>query len=290
MKIFLDSKDLINIVRYSDPMSAEEARRWFVERGATLVLSYTSVSEFVPVDEHDRLRVRSELNTLESFPLTYARIGDIRCSELRNAVAARSNDAPYATPDIFVSHFWRTFWSEPRDGHDIVLQRQLERTIDLRLWEQVFMLWSRPSNFINAPEHTASIQRILDRHRAAKKRRKERFREELREAVESCDLSPDAVPLLASWINGDPKHCAGWRLYFEVLQAWIRNVTDVAKDGDLNDLTHVFAVPYVDLATLDGRFVEYCRQATAQLAKLDPTVTYAARLFPSFSAIVAEVK
>lgn len=285
--MFLDSKDLINLIRYSDPISADEARTWFVKHNATLVLTHSNVSEFVPVSESDRLRIRAELITLESFPLTYARVGQIRCAEFRNARVALREHTAYVAPDIFVSTFWRTFWPEPGGGLNVVLTRQLERMVGLRLWEQVFVLWSNAANFVNAPADTAAVQRMLTTLRSAAKPRRARFRDELRHAAESCGDSDEVPPELPSWINADPNRCAGWRLYFEVIQAWLRNRTDCAKDGDVNDLTHMFAVPYVDFMTLDVRFVEYCRQASDELQRYDSSVNYAARVFPSFAALCA---
>jgi hypothetical protein len=271
-------------------MSLPDARTWFTRHDATLVLAQTSVTEFVPLREDDKLRVRSELQELEAFPMTYFRIGDLRCSELASAVSAFDAQSEYVQIDPFVPSFWRTFWREtPRDGHEIVLRRQMEGWIGLRLDEQVFMLWSNPRNFTNSVEDTQTLERILSRFRSQRRRRQERFREELGDALESCERNRGDIDAFAMWASANPRRCPGWRFYFEVLQAWIRNVTDHAKDGDVNDITNIFGVPYVDMATLDARFVDYAKQATRELKRIDATVDYDRRVFKSFSDIVHAV-
>ena len=284
---FLDSKDLIHLVRRDIPFSVAEADAWLRKRAATIVLSQTSVSEFIPVATTDRLQVRRELQQLEKLPITYMRLGDLRCPELTNAVAAFARQQPYTSIGPFVKRFWQTFWSyDPTNGHDITLTRHLERQINFPLHEQVFMLWSRPANFMNTQADADRMQQILERQR--RQTPQQRFRDDLRTAFETCNrrLREDAFEQFAKWLDDKPKIAPSWRLFWQVSEELTLNHHDRAKPGDVNDLTHVSTTPYVDGVTLDGRFLNYTRQATAKLRRLDPTIDYERKLFRSFAEIV----
>jgi hypothetical protein len=183
VRIFLDSKDLINLVRRSVPMRVDEAHRWFEERHATLVLAQSSVSEFVPVEEKDRLRVRDELQRLESLPISYIRLGGIQAGELQLAGEAYASRTEPQRFDPYVSHFWRTFWPLVQlTLEDVVLTHEIERRVNFRLHDQVLMLWTDSVNFKNKPELTGGVQAILDLIRGDGRSARQKFEAEVPEA------------------------------------------------------------------------------------------------------------
>jgi hypothetical protein len=283
--IFLDSKDLIALVRRSEPMSVDDARAWFHERNAKLVLSHTTVSEFVPVDDPDRLRIRGELQQLESFPVTYIRFAELLRVEARLARKAFAAGEEYPRFIPFRREFWQTFWPlVPEDGEEIVLTRELERRLNYRLDEQVFDLWTRSNNFRNLHAHTARLQRKMSAFRADVRPRRERFRSELQDALDE-ERGPD-FEALAKWLSADATRAPAWRLLYEVLEQWRANKADDAKDGDLNDITHITFLPFVDAATLDGRFVTYVCQAAQQLRQRTAAIDYDRRVFRSFAEVI----
>ncbi|MEK6374510.1 MAG: hypothetical protein AABO58_17635 [Acidobacteriota bacterium] len=286
MRIFLDSKDLINLVRRSEPFGVDAADAWLRERNAFIVLCHTSVSEFVPVATNDRLRVRWELQQLERLPTLYIRLGDLSRAELLHAVAAYAARAPAVAVEPFVEAFWQTFWEfDPSSGEDVAITRQLERRVGFRLDEQIDMLWTRPENFMNTQLTADSLQQILDRQR--RRTPHERFTNDLVAASEDCEtiLGSDFEPFV-KWLQETPRATPAWRLFWQASEELMLNREDVAKPGDVRDLTHVSVVPYVDAATLDGRFLSYTRQAAAKLRRIDASIDYEGRLFRSFDAIV----
>lgn len=66
----------------------------------------------------------------------------------------------------------------------------------------------------------------------------------------------------------------------------MRNHTDVPEVGDFVDLNLIFAVPYVDAATLDNRMREYCSQAAGSLVRLGLAVDYRDRLYRNLSEVM----
>lgn len=270
-------------------MSVGEARAWFEARGATLVLAHSSVSEFVPVSEKDKLRIRAELLELERFPIAYVRLGDIQRRELWPALEAFGAGAMPRPLDPYVSQFWRTFWDyEQTSLHDVLLTQEVERRVNFRLHDQVFMLWTNPVNFQNQRSLMVGVQSILDGIRADTRTTREKFDAEVPSAMEACGFSHPTVGF-AAWLRSRPTVAPGWRFHYEVLQEWAANTTDDAKSGDLHDIVHLFGIPYFDYATLDRRFVDYASRATKRLREIDASINYDSRVFRTFGDIVKAI-
>ncbi len=289
VRVFLDSKDLINLVRRSEPMSIAEGVEWFRQRSATLVLAFSSVSEFVPPSETDWLKVRAELQALESFPHCYIRLGDIQCGELEAAVSAYSTKQAPASIQPYVSDFWRTFWPlRPTTFDDVVFMNELERRVGFRLDEQVRLLWSDKRNFRNETGMTARVQGILDGWRAGTGSALTRFSAEIPEALASCgsNLGQSTVDSMARWLFELHSLASGLRLHYGVLFEYAANMTDSAKSGDLSDVSHLFGIPYFDFATLDRCFLDYVTRASQRLRKFDSRVDDTDRVYRSFGELV----
>lgn len=290
VRVFLDSKDLINLFRKSIPMSVADARAWFEAREATLVLSQSSVSEFVPVDETDKLRIRAELQELEKFPVAYIRLADIHRLELTAAVEAFDTGGIPQPLDPYVSHFWRTFWDpEQTNFQDILFTQEIERRVNFRLHDQVLMLWTDPVNFQNKPWLTVHVQSILDDIRADTRTAREKFEAAVPDALKACGCVPAAIPGFEGLLRSRPSVAPGWRLHYEVLQEWAANTTDNAKDGDLHDIVHLCAVPYLEYATLDRRFVDYVSRSAKRLRQIDTSINYDSRIFRSFGDLMKAI-
>jgi len=288
LRLFLDSKDLINLVRRSVPFGVDAADVWLRERNAFIVLCHTSVSEFVPVATSDRLRVRWELQQLERLPTVYIRLGDLSRSELMNAAVAYTARSPPVAVRPFVDAFWQTFWCyDPSNGEDVAITRQLERRVGFRLDEQIDMLWSQPENFMNTQTGADRLQQILARQR--RRTPNERFIDDLEAALGENDVSLESgFERFANWLQETPRAAPAWRLFWQASEELALNREDVAKPGDVHDLTHVLVVPYVDAATFDRRFLSYARQAAAKLRRIDASIDYEGKLFRSFEAIVKQ--
>lgn len=267
-------------------MSVGDARAWFEAHGATLVLAHSSLSEFVPVGEKDKLRIRAELQELERFPIAYIRLGDIQHRELKLAVEAFVVGSVPKPLDPYVSRFWQTFWDyEATSLHDVLITQEIERRVNFRLHDQVLMLWTDPINFQNKPSFTVRIQNILDGIRVDSGTALEKFNAEVPAALSGCGYATPPVGFEA-WLRTQPSVAPGWRLHYEVLQEWAGNTSDNAKDGDLHDVVHLFGVPYFDYATLDRRFVDYASRAAKRLQQIDASINYESRIFRAFGDIV----
>jgi hypothetical protein len=75
MRILLDAKDLIDIVEHGRPISVEGFGEWLREKGATAVLSFININDFVgPTFENNIfLDMRLLLQRIETLPLSYIR-------------------------------------------------------------------------------------------------------------------------------------------------------------------------------------------------------------------------
>ena len=113
MRILLDAKDLIDIVEHVRPISVERFGEWLREKGATAVLSFTNINDFVgPTFENNTfLDMRPLLQRIETLPLSYIREGTIIASELREAVAAYKEGREPVPVDPYVRRWDETgFW------------------------------------------------------------------------------------------------------------------------------------------------------------------------------------
>ena len=99
-------------------------------------------------------------------------------------------------------------------------------------------------------------------------------------------IKDEAFGTFADWLEKTPSAAPAWRLFWQVSEELTLNTEDSAKPGDIRDLTHLSTAPYVDALTLDGRFLNYTRQATAKLKGISSSVDYGDRLFRSFGEIV----
>jgi hypothetical protein len=82
----------------------------------------------------------------------------------------------------------------------------------------------------------------------------------------------------AEWVYKNPSRCPGLRLSHEVFRALTANYNDVPDVGDFSDFAQVFAVPYVDAATLDNRIRDYCRIASRKIIRMGGPCNYSERI------------
>src|SRR5690349_987778 len=90
-RVFLDSRDLIDVVERHTPVGPAELARELSRRNGRIVLAFTNIAELIPqteTQEPDRGRVRAICDAVESIPHAYFRIADVPRLELRAAVEA----------------------------------------------------------------------------------------------------------------------------------------------------------------------------------------------------------
>jgi len=69
-------------------------------------------------------------------------------------------------------------------------------------------------------------------------------------------------------------------------RALMGNYTDVPETADFSDLAHVFALPYVDAATLDRRMRHYCGVASRKILRFGGTNNYVAGAYENVAVFM----
>ena len=64
------------------------------------------------------------------------------------------------------------------------------------------------------------------------------------------------------------------------------NYGDIPEVGDFSDLAHVFAVPYVDAATLDRRMRHYCNAVSLKMVGLGSAADYSIRIYENLATLM----
>jgi hypothetical protein len=282
MRILLDTRDLINIVEREHPVTLRDFEAYLRAGNHQVVLSSTSVREFSgPLARGgDFLRLRPLLQSLERIPHTYIREVTIVGVELDAAVTSfnAGSEPPPCSP--FVDRWDRTLVPLPGGRPSIA-----DRLLDLRLDEIIYYIYLvNPQQFAPPEHHLATLQALLDADRQLLRRGQAPARQHFIRSVRRHAASHH-VPLpagredeFAEWVYKSPDRCPGLRLSHEVFRALTANYADVPEVGDFSDFAQVFAVPYVDAATLDNRIRDYCRIASRKIARMGGVCSYSARV------------
>lgn len=250
------------------------------------MLSFTNVREFAaPIATvQDFLGTRALLQKLESLPVCYIREGYILRDELRAAVTAYENGKEFCPIDPFVRRWDYTFHDGESPAKDLV---------GYSIFEIVYTLAKKDPQLLLTRKLLAErlrLQFAAERQMPAgvKKSVVQNFPDSVGRHLTAHGLQgPSAgVEMFGEWIYTDQRRCPGFRLAYEMYHAVQANVTDVPKDGDIPDLVHFYAIPYVDYITLDRRMCGYGRDVARRLFKSNPVVNYEPRMFASVSEIL----
>lgn len=286
MKILLDAKDLIDVIEHSRPISANDLGSWLQSKGAQLVLSYTNVRELAaPIaTRQDILGTRALLNRLETLPVCYIREGYILRDELKAAVAAFENSKEPGTIDPFVRRWDYTFHDGESPAKDFVAYSIFEIVHTIAKRDPELML-SRKSLAERLRLQFATERQMPT---GVKKTAVQNFPDSVGRHLTARGLAlPSAgIEAFGKWIYADLRRCPGFRLAYEMYHSIQANVADVPKDGDIPDIAHIYAIPYVDHITLDRRMCGYGRCVAKKLFRTNPVVNYEPRLFASLSELL----
>ena len=285
MRILLDAKDLINIVELRRPMSTAEFARWMEQRGAVLVLSLTSVSDFVgPVFSRrgDWLQMRSWLQTLESLPVVYIREGSIIRDELSEALRAYQVPQEPSPANPYVPRWDETAYWEGGAATKIL--------VGLRLDEIVYMARGAIQAY---KRYTRGLQSKLAWERSLPPSKRQPLRDifvnNLPDRLRAYKIDPAGVPLpkFGSWLWNSPLRCPGLRFQFEVYHQLRRDETMRLQEGDIADFAHLAAVPYVHVATVDKRIADLATKASKKLGRNDTRADFSGKLFKNVDEILS---
>lgn len=261
MRIFLDTRDLINVLEKDEPCSVEQFRDWLSSHKHSLVVSPVVVFELAAplVDATARSNVTRLLNNLESLSLEYVADGFIAPMEIREAISAFTSQREYATVDPYVA----------RLDHALEAFGPLATRMYLNfpLSEIVWTLSQEaPSIFQKKSERLARFRRMLtdDRKLGSSISVTDFFGVKLARDLRTYGIPEpvSGVESIATWIWEAPIRCPALRLDYEVYHQIRRNTKDRGYLQDFEDLAHVKCVPYVDRATLDRRMTGYVRQVS----------------------------
>jgi hypothetical protein len=283
MRILFDSRDLINVLEGRSPVSVAELEAYLNRGNHVLILCLSNVRELVSpvVDGRSYLDIRPHLQTLERLPHTYMKEVGIVAIELRAAVEAFVAAAEFQNPSPYVDRWDQTLSPLPGGRRPLA-----DYMVDLSLDNLVFLTYSaNPQVFAPPRRYLAPLRRIMDGDRAllrvGKLPARQHFLNSVRKHAEThrVILPSGREAEFALWIYRNPDRCPGLRLNHEIFRSNTANYHDVPEAGDFTDLALTFALPYVDAATLDRRFRDYCLRASRKLCKLNVANNYRERVY-----------
>jgi hypothetical protein len=290
MRVFIDSRDLINAFNNSQPIAIDDLATRFRNHGHTLVLSFSLISELVPADNNVIVVLRRFTKIEEDFPHIFLQQQDLPNFEIAKAAAefaAGSAPSPY---DPFVPTF-HELWGI-RFKTDPVLLMDVDRTIGMRkMSKQIELSLQKPEIFHWQEDEAAQAVAILENEQRAIVTDKPKVVFEntvkrwLRRA--GANLAPNQIPQFANMLRQNPRIAPGWRLYIEVFEQLARNKTYRPSVNDVWDLANVTLLPYVDAATLDNNKVQLVKQASQRLRVFDSSINYDVRAFGSIRSLVS---
>lgn len=273
--IFLDSRDLIDVVDYSRPISHLALAKELRARDAVVLSTMTNVLEStarVP----DIQRVVDLLRRLEDVPHVFSNHANISEREFRNAQLASATGGVSAPTLLLHRSFWRAL-VPPSIANDPTRADFHKMLDNLPMADQVAVALTDGQGFNWSPDFAAAMGDILSRHRevlGAASPNKELFQYFVCDQLASFNLEVADLEAFASWLFRSPAVCPGWRLGHETFQELRRDVKVRFKDSDTRDLMHVYFIPYVSAATLDAQWREYCARAGRRLAAIGITLPY----------------
>ena len=169
-----------------------------------------------------------------------------------------------------------------------------DNLVNLRLDEIIDMIrHGRPDIFAPPQRHLARLQQDFQEQRAALQAGK--LPTSLNHFIGSLQryatrrhlrLPNGREEEFGEWVYADAGRCPGIRLHHETYRKLLANCQDIPEVGDFSDLAHVFAIPYVEAATLDNRMREYCSQASRQLLAAGLTFDYRTRLYSNLRELM----
>ncbi len=262
MKIYFDSKDLINIIEKSAPCSADNLENILNSGSHELVLSFLTIMEISEPLLHKKAKsnIMDLLNRIEKLPHTFIHDSSIPRIELIEAFEAFSKGGEYNNINPYVSRFDKTCDLSKKPPTDIYINYPLSETVwDLYCFGAVRGL----------DAYGEKLREIFKADRSMKNQPnlKDLFSIKVERTLSLYGLTipPADLSSFAHWIYDNPSRCPSERLGYEVWHKMLKNITDIPNDSDMEDYVHLCCLPYVDLMTLDRRMHNYVSQASKSL-------------------------
>lgn len=259
-------------------ITAEDLRRILRANGHSLVMSFFLFCELTtPMwNPNANAVVTRTLNRLEEFPLEWLDAVQLPNKEVRNGLTATREDRDYAPVDPFVRNFLDTLAHPPPEARQFINFSLAEAAFQLRAAGN-FDPRRQGAQHVHTYRALMEEERGLaaalpDRHLArqqllARKVVERIRRERLYDAVDANNVC--LFEEVGRRVAQNPQWCPGLRVVFEVFHSLVDNLGDQLQDGDLGDMTHLYALPYVDVFVSDRRMAHYvevsCRRVGLDL-------------------------
>jgi len=278
MLVYLDSKDIINIIQNSIYISKDDFKNLLIKGEHKLVYSFTTIMEISEplLHQNAKTNVMRLLNHLEEFPHTYIHSSSIPRLELKESLRAFTNNEEYQTINPFCQRFDYTVDVNASPVTKSYLNYPLSETIwDLYKCNAITGLNSNVKKY----RELIIADRTLEKKPTIEKGFCKTIERQI--SLHKIQLSPSTNLPLANWIYLNPTRCPAERIGYEVWHKIVKNITDEPDDSDLEDFQHIECLPYVDLITLDRRMCGYVSQATATLG-----LDYSKKIYRSSKEII----
>lgn len=265
MNIYLDSRDLIGVLRDGRPVDVDGLEQVLVAKGARLVY-YWPIWEVAKRD--DLLESRRRLQALEHMPHIYLLgMPHLLREEFLNAISAFRNGDHEVAP----VRPWEDSWHRlakrrgQYDYQDMLVHNTLSDQILEVMMQRPEVLQNREDS-LRAFMHEVQADRGASR---AERRSWRRFSNGVRIGLRACELpfpnDQEGGLEFAEWLDKTPSACPAYKLFNDTYLEFCDNVRDEGDVGDESDYTHITAVTYVDAITLDRRMRGYCVAAARRL-------------------------
>lgn len=263
MLIYFDTKDLINILERSIPISAQQLDDLLRHDNHKIVLSFLTIMEIAQPLFHNQARtnVMVILNQLEKLPKSYIH-SDISRLELEEAVRAFLAGDDYRSIFAFVNRFDETCDLNASPATKDYINYSLAETVwDLFHGGALGGLDKYATKYLRP---TFAADRALSPKPSLKKHFATKIEREIR--LHHLTIDHEKVGAFAEWVYADATRCPSQRLGYEVWHKMVRNIDDIPHNSDLEDFQHIGCLPYVDLMTLDRRMHGYVSQVSKTLS------------------------
>ncbi|MBU1343945.1 MAG: hypothetical protein KKE44_15285 [Proteobacteria bacterium] len=263
MRIYLDSKDIIEILEKSKPCSAIGFKEFLQSGNHELILSFVTVMEISEPLLHKKAstNVMRLLNQLEDLPHLFIHSSRITLLELQQAYNSFCSDIEYKDVDIpFEKRFDTVVDLNGQPSTSPYLNYPLAETVwDLYNFNALGGLDNYASKLISSFEADRAIK--------PRPKLKENFQKTvgLNSRQNQLEIPMQDIKPLANWIYSNPNRCPSDRLGYELWHKMIRNLEDIPTPSDLEDFHNIGCLPYVDIMTLDRRMHGYVCQVSNSL-------------------------
>lgn len=280
MKVYLDAKDLIDVLEDANPCTADQLNQTLQGGSHRLAVSFYTVSEIsVPLTlPASKTNVMALLNRLEKMPLNFIHAG-IDALELKEALDAYSSKRQYRDVHPFVNRFDQAVDLHGHPPTGIFIHYSLAETV----WDLF-----RNGALQGLDSYADKVRKVVSADRRVKKppSLKANFARMIERNLKLFNLSCPGVRVqdFANWVYDDPYRCPSIRLGYEVWHKIVKNKTDPLEDSDMEDYQYLTCLPYVDLMTLDRRMYGYVSQASASIG-----VGYGGRIFRSVREVLCRL-